>query len=510
VVEEHLGLHVESPGSAGWSDILRQRIGETNSPSFDAYRQRFASALTRREEVAQLARVMTVGETYFFRDSRQFEALSTVILPELLHRRSPTDRVAVLSVACSTGEEPYSVAIAARELLGARADRIQIYAFDINPAAIANAERATYSEWSLRATPSALKNRYFTRKGSVYSLPPEVKAAVTFEVRNLFEDDPEFFLRGRFDVILFRNALIYFSRPKIAIALRRLTDLLAEDGALFLGNAETPRGIEDRLVPEEVCGSFCYRLGTGESSKLPPISVEVTDSSLGSITRPLETAQSGRAVSVVASTDGAWVAAIDAATRRLADLVPSRPPGEPSTQRADKGLERERLLEEVRALVAREQFRDALARLDELVSANERDGQVHLLRASILTNQGRFVEASDVCRRLLADEPHSAGAYHLLGVSSEQLGRLSEARSYHETAITLDRDFAMSYWLLGRLCLRLGQREEARRHLTRALELFRLEAEPSKASSHLYTGGFGRDTFAGLCRSDLARCEVRR
>ncbi|MGC4070696.1 MAG: CheR family methyltransferase [Polyangiaceae bacterium] len=386
----------------------------------------------------------------------------------------------------------------------------RIHAFDVNPSAIANAERATYSEWSLRATPSALKNRYFTRRGNVYSLPPEVTSAVSFEVRNLFEDDPEFFSKGRFDVILFRNALIYFSRPKIALALRRLCDLLAGDGVLFLGNAETPRGIEERLVPEEVCGSFCYRLAGGGSSKSPPTHAEPNDATWGMVSRPSETLATGVALPAAAPLDGAWVTAIDAATRRLADLVPSRPPGNAITQRASSSMDREQLLDEVRSLVAREQFREALSRLDALVSASERDAQVHLLRASILTNQGRFVEASDVCRRLLADEPHSAGAYHLLGVSSEQLGRFSEARSYHETAITLDSDFAMSHWLLGRLCLRLGQRDEARRHLSRALELFQREADPSKATSHLYTGGFGRDTFVGLCRSDLARCEVRR
>jgi chemotaxis protein methyltransferase CheR len=510
VVEEHLGLQGDSPGNSGWADVLRQRLGETKSASFDMYRQRFSNVLTRREEVAQLARVMTVGETYFFRDSRQFEALSTVVLPELLHRRPVTEKVKVLSVACSTGEEAYSIAIAARELLGVRADRIQIHAFDVNPSAIASAERATYSEWSLRATPSALKNRYFTRRGNVYSLPPEVTSAVTFEVRNLFEDDPEFFSLRRFDVILFRNALIYFSRPKIAIALRRLCDLLAEDGVLFLGNAETPRGIEERLAPEEVCGSFCYRLVSGVGSNSSTVRVDSSDSAWSALGRPAEMLANGAAAAASAPLDGAWVTAIDAATRRLADLVPSRPPGTPTAPRASTNVDREKLLDEVRSLVVREQFRDALERLDALVSASERDAQVHLLRASILTNQGRFVEASDVCRRLLADEPHSAGAYHLLGVSSEQLGRLSEARSHHETAITLDRDFAMSYWLLGRLCLRLGQRDEARRHLTRALELFQREADPSKTSSPLYTGGFGRDTFIGLCRSDLARCEVRR
>jgi chemotaxis protein methyltransferase CheR len=517
-LEEQLGLHAEAPGSGNWGELMQQRLSATRSPSFDTYRQRLASPAARREEVAQLARVVMVGETYFFRDSRQFEALTTVVLPELLLRRHEHDKVRVLSVACSTGEEPYSIAIAAREILGNRAERIEIHAFDVNPAAIAGAERALYSEWSLRATPISLRNRYFVRQGNLYGLPLEIRSAVTFEVRNLFEPDAEFFRPGHFDVILFRNALIYFSRPRIATALGRLTDTLAQDGVIFLGNAETPRSFEERLVPWEVCGSFCYRLGEGDDASrrlvdsrgaVAPLESETTQPQVEDAARPahagIET-EAGDSAPELGS--GAWVAAIEAATRRVTSLLTSKPSPSPMLK-LEPGLDREVLLAEARELIAHERFGEALAKLDEIVAAGNRGGQVDLLRASILTNQGRFIESCDVCRRLLTEEPHSAGAYHLLGVANEQLGRFGEARKYHEIAITLEPNFAMSHWMLGRLCLRAGQRDEARRHLTDALELWRIEAAPSVAASSLYAGGFGRNAFVSLCRADLARCEVR-
>lgn len=457
LIEDQLGIQGDARDNSDWLEILRQRLGATASASFEAYQQLFSSPLSRQQEVAQLARAVTVGETYFFRDSRQFEALTTVVLPEIFSRRAPEAPIQILSAACSTGEEPYSMAIAARELLGARASRIRIQAFDINPAAIELATQARYSEWSLRATPEALKQRYFTRRGSQYELLPAVREAVTFETRNLFDQEPPGAKQTRFDVILCRNALIYFSRRKVALALQRLSDALAADGVLFLGSAETPRGFEDRLVPQEVCGSFCYRLTDNRLSTAAASGQPNRVASARNEPSPVPPEPSVQSASEFALSDGVWVAAIEAATRRLADLVTptsTRASPEPAGRRVDWSA----TLIEARSLITRERFSEALSKLDELVSSGSRSSQVELLRASILTNQGRFVESTDVCRRVLDEQPHSAGAYHLLGVASEQLGRLDEARRCHEMAITLDANFAMSHWLLGRLCLNSGLR----------------------------------------------------
>ena len=157
-----------------------------------------------------------------------------------------------------------------------------------------------------------------------------------------------------------------------------------------------------------------------------------------------------------------------------------------------------------------ERFGEALEILNEIVSAGHTSPEVHLLRASILTNQGRFLESTDVCHRLLVDEPHCSGAYHLLGVACEHAGKLDAAQRHHQTAITLDPNFAMSHWLLGRLCLRTGQQDSARRYLSRALELWHAEDPTAALAPDLFAGGFGREPLVRLCRSDLARCEVRR
>jgi chemotaxis protein methyltransferase CheR len=517
LVEEHLGFSPESPGSGAWARIVAERVDATGAGSLEGYRRRLAAAETRREEVSELARSMTVGETYFFRDGRQFEALTTVILPEVLRRR-PSGDIRILSVACSTGEEPYSIAIAARELLRRGADRIRIHAFDVNPSAIGAAERAVYSDWALRATPASLRDRWFAKRGGKYVLAEEAREAVELEVRNLFDDDEAFWAPGRFDVIFCRNALIYFSHRKIAMTLGRLTDALAPGGTLFLGHAETPRGFEDRLGPRELSGTFVYatrdpsareRMADGalpaDGVAAPPAEVSSSEA-----TRPApgRMRPSGDPTPIDGGGGDAWVHAIEAAARRLESIVlceaATRPTPEPA-----RGPDRATLLSDARRLVLEERFGEALERLDALSESGRIEGEIALLRASILTNQGRFVEAIDACRRVLVDAPHAAGAYHLLGVAAEQLGRLDEARRHHETAITLQPAFAMSHWRLGRLSVRSLRPDTARRHFQDALTLWRHDAAAT-VEAELYAGGFGRDALIHLCRADLARCEARR
>lgn len=521
LVEEHLGFHPEAPGSADWGSILEARVGITKSGSLAAYRKRLTPADLGRTEVGELARVMTVGETYFFRDTRQFEALTKVVLPDLMARRRADAPIRLLSVACSSGEEPYSVAIAARELLGNRAERVRIHAFDINPTAISRARRGVYTDWALRATPTALRERYFTRSGSQYVLAESVRSSVSLDVRNLFDQDLGFWAPGSFDVILCRNALIYFSHRKIAAALAQLAAVLAPDGTLFLGHAETTRGFSERFAPIEVCGTFCHRLRSATEPHQAPSSStpaqsgartsvpSIRDDQASSALEPSTADGSLRAPAPLAT--DAWVTAIEAATQRVANLVATRASSHLAQSSGSSApIATTVSINAVRELVARERFAEALQKLDELVAAEGTSSSITLWRALILTNQARLVEASDLCRRVLSDNPHSAGAYHLLGVAAEHQGRFDEALGHHETAVTLDSKFAMSHWLLGRLHLRRARREPARRHLTRALELWEREVSGPQDDGELYAGGFGRETLIRLCRVDLGRCEAGR
>lgn len=172
---------------------------------------------------------LTVNETYFFRERDQidYSAQKAAL--------NNTD-IRLLCAPCSTGEEPYSIAIALLEA-GVPAHRIKIVAFDINTEAIYQAKRATYSHRSLHKVDDSLKTRYFTQKDNLMHLRDEVKQLVTFKTCNIFDD--QLFTLGVFDTIFSRNMLIYFDQETVNKAIERMAKLVrSNQSRFFFGHAD--------------------------------------------------------------------------------------------------------------------------------------------------------------------------------------------------------------------------------------------------------------------------------
>ena len=176
-----------------------------------------------------LINYLTVNETYFFRERDQIDYC--------VQRALKSDcELRLLCAPGSTGEEPYSIAIALLEA-GFSERRIKIVAFDINTEAIYQAKRATYSHRSLYKMDSGLKDRYFTQKDNLMCLCDEVKRLVTFRTCNIFDD--QLFTLGKFDTIFSRNMLIYFDQETANKAIERLSKLARSDQThFFFGHAD--------------------------------------------------------------------------------------------------------------------------------------------------------------------------------------------------------------------------------------------------------------------------------
>jgi len=183
---------------------------------------------------------VTVNETYFFREDAQFAIFRDKILPRLFEaaREEKRDKIQVLSAACSSGEEPYSLAILILEAFAAESSRVSILGIDINSEVIDQARKGVYGDYAIRnCTPDQLK-RFFEKKGNLYQLRPELKRLVTFNVANMA--DPMALKRlPRPDLILCRNALIYFDRESKARVLANLGAVVRPQGYLFLSQTET-------------------------------------------------------------------------------------------------------------------------------------------------------------------------------------------------------------------------------------------------------------------------------
>ncbi|MFO0547353.1 MAG: protein-glutamate O-methyltransferase CheR [Polyangiaceae bacterium] len=210
------------------------------------------------EEIAALAEALTIGETYFYRDVAQLSAFAEIALVE--RRAVRGARLRVLSAACSTGEEAYTLLMAARDHdpLDFGAERVRVVGIDVNSAAIEKARRGRYSSWALRELPKPLK-RYFRAVGAEFEVVPELRDAVTFEQRNLVASDSSFWARASWDVIFCRNVLMYLAPEAAETVVRRMVRALEPGGFLFLGHAETLKELPSELRLRRTQSAFFYQ-----------------------------------------------------------------------------------------------------------------------------------------------------------------------------------------------------------------------------------------------------------
>ena len=212
------------------------------------------AALKRGDTDALMTTVveaMTTNETFFFRDKTPFENFRSAVLPALLGSRRASRTIRIWCAAASTGQEPYSLAMALKEVEGSVAGwRIEIIATDLASGVLAKAQAGIYSQFEVqRGLPIQLLIKYFAKVGDMWQIAPEIRAMVKFKQLNLLAD---FSALGTFDLIFCRNVLIYFDQETKIGLLNRLGRITAGDGYIVLGAAETVVGLTDsfRTVPE--------------------------------------------------------------------------------------------------------------------------------------------------------------------------------------------------------------------------------------------------------------------
>jgi chemotaxis protein methyltransferase CheR len=426
--------------------------------------------------LARLASELTVTETYFHRNGDQLRAFAEVALPQ---RQQLRGVVEVLSAGCASGEEPYTLAMLARSY--GRDAGLALHAFDANPSMLARAARGRYSTWSMRELPADLRAAWFRHDGEHYVLAPEIQRAVHFEQRNLALDDPQFWQPCRFDIVFCRNVLMYFTPAQAQAAVARIAHALAPGGYLFLGHAETLRGLSNDFHLCHTHGTFYYQRKDGplQDAREP---LSWSEPAL----RPAAPAFVPAApLREAATQDTLWAERIERASRRIDVLASSTrapmaaAPSAPDLQLALASLHEER-------------FVQALEHIGNLPPEHADDPDVLLLKAVTLVQAGAVARARDALH---------AGAHYVLALCEELDGDFESALGHYQGATYLAPGFAMARLQAGRLQRRLGQRDAARRELAMAEQL--LEGEDA-ARLLLFGGGFPRAALLALCRSELA------
>jgi chemotaxis protein methyltransferase CheR len=201
---------------------------------------------------------MTNNETWFFRDLLPFQALRTVILPSLIAARVGERRLSIWSAACSSGQEPYSIAMLLRENFPElRNWSVHLLATDISTSVLGRAQRGHYSQLEVnRGLPAPLLTRYFSREGLDWVITDDLRRSIEFRSMNLAEAWPEM---PAADIIFLRNVLIYFGGETKKAILARVRRVLRPDGYLFLGGAETTLNLDDRFERVQYESTAYYR-----------------------------------------------------------------------------------------------------------------------------------------------------------------------------------------------------------------------------------------------------------
>ncbi len=277
-IRERLGLHIPE---SHWGDLHRnfmqaaEKFGYTDPAACLLW---LTQADLPPGELYKLAGFLTIGETYFFREKNHFEQMARHLFEEVIHkkRRHGNKQLRIWSAACSTGEEPYSIAMLLDSMLPDIHEwSVRILATDINPDFLARARTAVYRPWSFRGTPEWVKQRYFLIENENHAVREDIRRRVTFDFLNLADDVyPSLVTQTQaMDVIFCRNVLIYFAPEQACKVIGRLQRSLVEGGWLVLSPTETIYADDPALQREYVAESILYQKNSSPSAARPRHSV---------------------------------------------------------------------------------------------------------------------------------------------------------------------------------------------------------------------------------------------
>lgn len=217
---------------------LSPRARELNFDSFQKYFYFLQYDPRADTEFDQIYDLVTTNETYFFREPAQLAAFTEEIVPDILTRKG-VKKIRIWSAGCSSGEEPYSIAMLLQEAGWYGKAQFEIFASDINQQVLSKARRGQYRENAFRATEASVRDRYFAKEpdGS-WRISDEIRNRISFGRLNLY-DEPRVSLLGHLDVVFCRNVIIYFDDASKKIVVTNFYNRLVEGGYLLLGHSES-------------------------------------------------------------------------------------------------------------------------------------------------------------------------------------------------------------------------------------------------------------------------------
>ena len=451
-----------------WDDLERKICPAAEEFGFkdagSCARWLLSSPLTK-SQIEILASHLTVGETYFFRQNKSFEILEEHILPELIRSRRGTEQhLRIWSVGCSTGEEPYSLAILLSKLIPDRKDwNITILATDINPHFFKKASEGVYNEWSFRDTPQWVKERYFKeRDDGNFEIIPHIKEMVTFSYHNLAEDTYPSILNNTnaMDIIFCRNVLMYFTPGCAKKVIDNLNHSLVDNGWLIVSPSETSHVLFSQFTTIDYPGAILYR----KAGNVPHTADFLQAGPDGEANISLQTpADLVTEIKPEVTSPG----------EHKETLPKRRGPSIPQAIEEQKTAGSHNPCAEAWALYQQGRYAEAADRILKPIADDQKDPKATHLLARAYANQGLLTEALEWCEKAIAADKLNSGLHYLRSAILQEQGLIDDAVIPLKRALYLDQDFVLAHFALGDLAMRQGRRRESNKHFKNALTLLR-------------------------------------
>jgi chemotaxis protein methyltransferase CheR len=441
------------------------------------------SSRTDKRQVEILASFLTVGETYFFREIDNLNALTKLAFPEIAKAHADGDRrMRIWSAGCSTGEEPYTMAMLVSESAAFRDWNVSILGTDINQASLSKAQAGVYTEWSFRGVDAAAREKYFKKgQGGTFEVLPAFKSMVSFAHLNLIDDIYPALLNSTnaIDLILCRNVLMYFTPEYAQKVIRKFRRSLLPQGWFVVSPVEVPmldgesfmRVVDkDAVLHRKVDGSPGPRVASA------PLSEPLGDEGAAAPPAPPSRPRSLR-------------------SPRRPEAPP--PPAPATYERAEE-------------LFKDADYDGAIRALSALAALPLVEARVFRLLSRSYANKGMLSDSEAWCLRAIEGDSTSAANRYLHALILIERGKLDEAVTALREAIYLESGFVMARFMLADLYDRKRKSGESELHLKNALDALRnYRSEEELPESEGMTAGMLIETITATLEDRRAN-EKRR
>lgn len=444
---QETGIYFEEERSGSLLLALESRLKETDCSSYRQYYGLLKSYPVGNLEMRNLLDLLTTTETYFFRNSEQFDVLIADVLPRIIREKmnSADKSIRVWSAGCSRGNEAYSIAIAIMEVFSSYENwYISILGTDVNRPALFSAQDAVYGQHDMGHLSKEYQSKYFVRDGSNYILNDNVKKMVKFEYHNLAKDPFTMEAMQNLDIIFCRNVTIYFDFETTRQVINNFADCLLPGGLLFLGHAETLWQISDKFESVQYPNTFLYKKSfhpAEEESIKPFIHLPSIDFESTILSAPITPQE------------------------QMPHII------EEEAEKVSEGY--------IRA---------------------------HLSNAYILADQGKYTDAVNTVAEVIKADNLSIEAYYLLGVILYRTDDLKEAQAQFRKVIYIDPDIIMAYFNLANIYLHQKEYSKASFEFQNVVKLLAKKEKEEKIRFH---EDFTADFLLRTCKRYLEIIAVK-